>query len=149
MSVPPLLCDAMLGELARWLRLRGYDTLFMPDTPDIDIVRRARYEGRVVLTQDVPLAQHPAIEALVVESDNLKDQLIQIAEILGLPGDDMLPRCAICNSPLEVIMRAQAKPYVPPYVFRTVEVFSQCTGCKRVYWRGTHWEGIEERLEDE
>ncbi|MGF1505030.1 MAG: Mut7-C RNAse domain-containing protein [Anaerolineae bacterium] len=144
MTTPQLLCDSMLGELARWLRLMGFDTIFMPDAPDIDIVRRARYDGRIVLTQDRPLAAHPAVQAIIIESDALDAQLEQVRVTVGLPEGQ--PRCAMCNTTLESLSRSDAKGRVPPYVFRTVTTYSLCPGCHRIYWKGTHWESIEARL---
>jgi predicted nuclease of predicted toxin-antitoxin system len=47
------LADAMLGRLARWLRVVGIDTLQLPtDAPDAALVARARDDERVLLTRD-------------------------------------------------------------------------------------------------
>ena len=35
-----LLCDHMLGSLARWLRFMGYDTAYPPPGPDRELVDR-------------------------------------------------------------------------------------------------------------
>jgi uncharacterized protein with PIN domain len=52
-SVPPrFVADAMLGRLARWLRLLGFDTAWVQDVSDGELVRRAIEEGRVILTRD-------------------------------------------------------------------------------------------------
>ncbi len=31
MDIPRFICDAMLGSLARWLRLLGFDTIVLQD----------------------------------------------------------------------------------------------------------------------
>ena len=46
-------CDAMLGRLARWLRLLGHDTLYA-DVGDAELLRLG--ETRRVLTRDRELA---------------------------------------------------------------------------------------------
>ena len=37
-----LLCDQMLGSLARWLRFMGYDTAYPEPGPDRTLIERAR-----------------------------------------------------------------------------------------------------------
>lgn len=53
---PRLLADGMLGKLAKWLRLLGYDTAYENDAPDHELARRARAEGRILLTRDRELS---------------------------------------------------------------------------------------------
>ena len=57
------LVDSMLGRLAKWLRILGYDTLYFSSLDDNDLVRIARAEGRMVLTRDRMMldldAKHP------------------------------------------------------------------------------------------
>ncbi|WP_297480344.1 Mut7-C RNAse domain-containing protein, partial [Thermococcus sp.] len=50
------IADMMLGRLARWLRLYGYDTLYGIRDDD-EIIRVALREERVILTKDVALAR--------------------------------------------------------------------------------------------
>src|SRR5262245_58046319 len=49
--------DAMLGRLARWLRMAGYDTRYDPRVSDAELVRSAVEEGRTILTRDRALAR--------------------------------------------------------------------------------------------
>ncbi|MDI7277663.1 MAG: Mut7-C RNAse domain-containing protein, partial [Anaerolineae bacterium] len=49
---PSFVADAMLGRLARWLRILGYDTLYDPRWHDDELVRLARAQGRILLTRD-------------------------------------------------------------------------------------------------
>ena len=44
---------------------------------------------------------------------------------------------------LEPLSPEQAAPLVPPYVARTQTDFRRCTRCRRVYWPGTHWQGLQ------
>ena len=46
----------MVGTLAKWLRILGYDTHFAPELDDHQLVRLARAEGRVLLTQHTALS---------------------------------------------------------------------------------------------
>jgi len=134
-----LLADAMLGRLAKWLRLLGYDTAYNPAWDDAAIVRLARAEGRVILTRDRALSQRRGVRALFLTSDRLEEQMAQIMEELKLPPAEAGSRCSICNAPLEPIAKSEVEGRVPPYVFRTQEVFHHCPQCHRIYWPGGHW----------
>lgn len=145
---PPLLVDAMLGRLARWLRLMGYDAVYLADADDLVVVRLARVEGRRVLTRDREMAARRAVDATLIDSQTLDEQIDEVLEKIGPPPDDAPPRCAACNTPLEALSRGAAKGRVPPYVWRTQDDFTHCPNCHRVYWKGTHWRRIRARIDD-
>ncbi|MEJ2081418.1 MAG: Mut7-C RNAse domain-containing protein [Acidobacteriota bacterium] len=64
--------DAMLGTLARWLRILGYDTEYQRDVDDDDLVRRCVAEGRIALTKDRRLVERRALHnALLIRSKRL------------------------------------------------------------------------------
>lgn len=145
-SVPPLLLDAMLGRLARWLRLLGYDAAYLADTDDIEVVRQARAEARLILTRDRGLAARRGVQAMLIDSQAIDEQIRQVQDSIGLPPEPVTPRCPVCNTPLEPLSREAAQGRVPPYVWRAHTVFRACPGCHRVYWNGTHWAAIQGRL---
>ena len=142
-----LLADCMLGRLAKWLRLLGYDTAYENNATDHELARRARAEKRVLLTRDRELARRRGLETLLITSEDLEEQVEEIREALGPPPDPSLTRCSVCNGLLEEVSRADIADEVAPYIRRTHRDFFRCTGCDRVYWRGSHVEGMEEELE--
>jgi uncharacterized protein with PIN domain len=139
--------DAMLGRLAKWLRLMGYDTLYQPSAEDRDLVRTARAEDRLLLTRDHELARRRGVRSLLIESDRLEEQLGQLLEELGLDDESLDPRCALCNTSLQAIGPSEVKSRVPAYVYSRHEEFSWCPHCDKVYWRGTHWERMKDLIE--
>lgn len=141
-----LLADAMLGKLAKWLRLLGYDTLYDPAWDDATIARLARAEGRIVLTRDRELAARLGPQALPVVSDRWQEQLLQVMRELDLSEAAAGTRCSICNGRLQRLDAEEAARFVPPYVLRTQEVFHRCPTCGRIYWPGGHWERIQKLL---
>ena len=52
---PSFLVDAMLGNIARKLRIFGYDTLYLKDTSDSSVLGIASREKRILLTRDKEL----------------------------------------------------------------------------------------------
>jgi uncharacterized protein with PIN domain len=136
----------MLGTLAKWLRILGYDTLFDPDIDDHQLVRLARAEGRLILTRDRELARRRGVRVLLIASEHLDDQIRQVLADLDLEPDRSFSRCPVCNEPLVAIDRETARSRVPAYVARTQRTFRSCPICQRVYWRGTHWQHINEQL---
>ncbi|MDH4207259.1 MAG: Mut7-C RNAse domain-containing protein [Anaerolineae bacterium] len=142
------LVDAMLGRLAKWLRLLGYDTLYEATADDHDLVRLARAEGRLLLTRDRELARRKALNSLFIESDRPEEQLAQLLRDLRLDSQTFAPRCARCNTLLEAMDRKEAKGRVPSYVFSRHEEFTFCPQCQRVYWPGTHWQRMRQRIEE-
>jgi hypothetical protein len=138
--------DVMLGTLAKWLRIAGYDTLFDPSLDDHQLVRLARAEGRTLLTRDRELARRRGVNCLLVVSEKLDEQLGQILGDRRWVPDQSFSRCPVCNAALQTLDPEAARPLVPPYVARTQSRFSQCPSCLRVFWRGTHWERMVEHL---
>ena len=146
---PRFLADVMLGSLAKWLRILGYDTVYDNRIADDHLIGRCRAEQRTALTRDVKLAQRLKSGILFINSEDLSDQ---IAEVLGFLGEEIDPhrilsRCLECNAGLDRLPRQMAQARVPPYVFRNHERFKRCPVCDRTYWAGTHRDKISERLQ--
>lgn len=136
----------MLGTLARWLRILGYDTLYDPALDDHQLARLARAEGRVLLTRDTQLARRRGVDSLLIESEHLDGQIAQVVSSLDLDPARLFSRCPVCNGQLVDLDPEEARERVPAYVARTHHAFKLCPGCRRVYWRGSHWQQMEERL---
>ncbi|RLC63369.1 MAG: hypothetical protein DRI79_08740 [Chloroflexi bacterium] len=142
-----LLADGMLGKLAKWLRLLGYDTAYDNAASDPELARRARAEGRILLTRDHELAARRGLRTLLIQSETLEEQLREVRDALGPPLHPALSRCAVCNAVLEPVSPAEIADRVPPYVLRTQSEFRRCPGCGRVYWPGTHIQMMHDLIE--
>jgi uncharacterized protein with PIN domain len=140
------IADAMLGTLAKWLRILGYDTLYDAGLNDHQLVRLARAEDRVLLTRDGELARRRGVRSLMITDQCLDDQLRQVLGDLGLEPNRSFSRCPVCNELLETLGRKAAQSRVPAYVAETHDTFRSCPACQRVYWRGTHWKQMDEHL---
>lgn len=139
--------DRMLGRLARWLRMLGFDTAYPADVGDRELARLARARGAVLLTRDTELAAARGVRTLLVHSDHLAEQLAQVGLELDLPLE--LPsygRCAECNEPLRPCERENARDRVPEHVYYAHDDFAECPACLRVYWKGSHWRSARRAL---
>ena len=137
----------MVGTLAKWLRILGYDTCFDPELDDNHLVRLARAEDRVLLTRDRALAERPGLKSVLLTSEDLETQIGQVLADLCLEPERSFSRCPVCNGQLTEMTREEARERVPAYVARTQESFMACPTCQRVYWRGTHWQQMDEQLD--
>jgi uncharacterized protein with PIN domain len=138
-----LLADAMLGRLAKWLRILGYDTAYLADTDDFAVMRLARAEGRLVLTRDHALAGRRGVRALLVESEVLEEQLRQVRAVVGPPPGAPFSRCPVCNQPLVEAAPELVAARLPRYVQRAHTRFSLCVACDQLYWPGSHWQRMQ------
>ena len=145
--------DSNVGRLARWLRIAGFDTLFIKGIDDNRLVRIALDENRVLLTRDREILKRRLVtsgrlKVILIEDDEVKAQLRQVLTTLDLAGQlRPFSLCVECNEPLVTREREEVEELVPPYVFQTQTQYMQCPGCLRVYWRGTHWERMSRELE--
>ena len=135
-----LVADVMLGRLAKWLRLLGYDTRYDNDANDVTLLRIAQAEDRVLLTRDWALSRKRGVRAIWIESQELQAQIRQVRSIVGPLPEASFTRCALCNERLELIDKAKAEARVPAYVFQTQDEFRCCPHCQRIYWAATHVE---------
>ena len=139
----------MLGRLARWLRVLGYDTWYDAAVADPDLVRLAEAEERVLLTRDRHLLRElrPA-RALEMRHDEPLLQLRDVVQGLGLaPPAEIFTRCMLCNALLDELAPAEAAPLLPAGVQEAVERVRRCPCCARLYWEGSHVRRMRAALE--
>ena len=142
------IADAMLGRLARWLRLLGFDTLYYPHISDSDLLKFALREERVLLTRDTHFLKMKNLNNLFfVRSEDPLEQVKGVMRTFAVkePGPG---RCARCNGILgKVEGRDSIKDMVPEYVFLHCSTFLRCEACGSVYWEGTHLRRFRKMLD--
>jgi uncharacterized protein with PIN domain len=125
--------DTMLGNLVTWLRLLGFDTVYIKSRDDEEIILRALSEARVLVTRDKELAARSAKKGVVtvlLDPADTTTSLKAVAKMLGvkLGFDESRTRCPVCN---EQLVKTSQNP-----------VRWRCPSCGKQYWKGRHWRNI-------
>ncbi len=145
---PLFIADAMLGRLARWLRLLGFDTLYYRDIRDGDLLKIAIQEGRLILTRDSHFLNLRNFDKLlVIHSNHPMEQVREVITFFKImefrPG-----RCPRCNGILDPVVRKESvRDLVPEHVFFDRDSFQSCRSCGKVFWEGTHLKRFREMLD--
>jgi uncharacterized protein len=137
----------MVGKLARWLRVLGFDVAYSNTFQDDEIIRLAEAEDRIILTRDTGLAaRYIRDRCLLIQDDDYKEQIRQVVQTFDLKDFKVFSRCLECNAPLHDVDKESIFEKVPPYVYLTQNRFAQCRSCGRVYWHGTHADEMQKRI---
>ncbi|MDZ7263473.1 MAG: Mut7-C RNAse domain-containing protein [candidate division KSB1 bacterium] len=132
--------DVMLGRLARWLRLLGYDTIYGRNASDDELFFMAHQQKRILLTRDRVLAQrmNPDYCLLIINHD-VREQIKQVVCYYRLNIEDYLfSRCTLCNHLIRTVPKTMAKGQVPDFIYRITAKFYYCDQCQKFYWPGSH-----------
>jgi uncharacterized protein with PIN domain len=148
-NAPRFVVDVMLGRLAHWLRAMGYDTVYDGRADDDRLLALSIADDRILITRDASLATAAGRRGCLIRIQRTEMQLAEIVERLGLapPDAHWLTRCLECNTTLEPLVKEAVRALVPPRIFATQTDFTGCPSCGRVFWPGSHFDRMRERLE--
>jgi uncharacterized protein with PIN domain len=141
--------DCMLGKLAKWLKILGFDVIYLNRAPDDELLRLARRDQRILLTRDHRLVESSGnIRSLLVTSEDWPSQLAQVLDTLKLrPAIRPYSRCLACNVVLQSLPKRKARNLVAPFIYEHASSFAVCPSCGRVFWPGTHYKDMDSRVD--
>ncbi len=154
MEAPTFIVDQNVGKMSRWLRSMGYDAACFSGENDSQLVRIALKEKRIIVTRDRQLllrrlVRNGLIRVITFDSDEHHCQIRELVKKLKLAVDYRpFTICLECNSSLHHIEKGKVKERVPPFVYATQRRYMECPSCRRIYWRGTHWQAMMQRLQE-
>jgi uncharacterized protein with PIN domain len=145
-----ILCDQMLGSLATWLRILGFDTLYpTSEMSDEQILQIATREQRLIISRDKQLiarGKKRAIPVLELQTTSLDEQLEAVVKTIPIEPSQMLTRCTLCNTSLLSVEKDEVTDRVPPKVQESQNNFWYCPHCKKYYWMGTHYQNMMQKI---
>jgi hypothetical protein len=145
------ICDRMLGKLATWLRISGYDTIYVGDvniTGDEDRFMLENYTDRILLTKDRELyrrAVKAGRRAYYISSDDVAEQMRGLKRI-GVVFQPVMDRCSVCNTPLrkpseQETIEVMKREGISEDLTKRYELW-YCERCRKLYWMGGHWRNM-------
>ena len=156
-ALPPLqrrdldrfLADGHLGKLARNLRLLGFDVAYNPASDDSELLQIMQREERSLLTRDRRLLMHSIVrDGYCPRSDDPLEQTIEVVRRFGLIGRTQpFTRCLQCNALLRGIDKSAVLEQLEPLTRIYYDEFRSCSGCGKIFWRGSHFSKLESFLE--
>lgn len=153
-SKPIFLVDAMLGNIAKKLRLLGYDSEYSSNSEDEDLIIKAKNENRILITKDLPLSERATKQKIFVirlKNDKEIEQIAQIFKNLEVSSVSVTgnnTRCAECNGKLEIIEKKNVMNKVSEGVFEKINNFWECSNCNKIYWEGTHIQRLQKFVDE-
>jgi uncharacterized protein with PIN domain len=140
----------MLGTLAKWLRIYGFDTFYANSSiKDAELIKISKDEKRILISRDkelIQIARRENIKTIGLKTIDIDEQIKGILGDLKFDKSQILSRCIICNSEIEEIFKEEIKEKVPKMVFENNEEFWFCKKCNKIYWKGSHYEKMIEKI---
>ncbi len=146
---PRFVADVHLGRLAAYLRMLGFDTLYRNDAVDEELAQTASEQERILLTRDRGLLKRGAVtRGYYVRQIQPRRQLAEVFERFELARlASPFTRCLACNASLESVTKEAVSDRLPPQVRERHNEFLQCPACRRVYWKGTHYQRMKQLID--
>ena len=142
--------DCMLGKLAKWLKILGFDVSYFKKIEDDELISLAQKEKRVLLTRDNGLVEKAKkTKFLFIHSEDWRHQVEQVLDYFSL-WNEVIPfsRCIECNLELKDLPKKSAKNLVSPFVYEHAKSFALCPRCGRIFWKGTHYRDMEFKIDE-
>jgi uncharacterized protein with PIN domain len=146
---PIFFVDAMLGNIAKKLRLSGFDSQYFADIDDDKLIDSAKKEYRIVVSCDEELIKKTkklGIKSIYVTKKEEIEQFFEIISSINLKRiqiNGTVARCPKCNSLTELVDKNTVKEKIAQLVIKLNDKFWRCKGCNQIYWEGTHIKNLQ------
>jgi len=142
----------MLGTLAKWLRIYGFDTFYATDEmDDNELINISKNEDRILISRDrnlIQISRRENLKTMEIKTTDINEQINSILKEIKIDKSNILSRCILCNSEISEIKKDKIKKKVPKRVFESNEKFWFCSKCNKIYWKGTHYENMIKKIND-
>jgi len=146
---PAFFVDAMLGNMAKKLRLSGFDSQYFADIDDDKLIDSAKKENRIVVSSDEELIKKTkklGLKSIYVTKKEEIEQFFEIISSINLKRiqiNGTVARCPKCNSLTELVDKNTVKEKIAQLVIKLNDKFWRCKSCNQIYWEGTHIKNLQ------
>jgi hypothetical protein len=147
---PRFVLDCHLGRLARYLRMLGFDTLYRNDYDDETLLQISLDQRRILLTRDLGLLKRRQLErGYFVRARKSRQQAAEVVHRLQLESAvQPFTRCMSCNGALEKVDKRDIEQRLPLRTRQFFDEFLRCTDCRRIFWKGSHYERMQRLINE-
>ncbi len=141
--------DVHLGKLARLLRLLGFDSFYRNDLTDDEIIDISLNERRIILTRDRGILKNNKVsQGYFIRDSNPEAQVSEVLRRFDLYSQIRpFQRCLNCNGLIQSIEKEKIQEFLLPHTQQTFQEFFQCVNCQKIYWKGSHYQRMQEKIE--
>lgn len=145
---PRFVLDTHLGRLAAYLRLLGFDTLYRNNYDDATLAGISAKEQRILLTCDRQLLMRKQItHGYYVRERQPRKQLLEVLSRFDLfTAQRPFTRCMHCNGFIEPVNKDTIIELLLPHTRAHYNNFWQCNHCKKIYWKGSHYQRMQQLI---
>jgi len=141
--------DAMLGNIAKKMRLMGFDVKYSSNIDDDELIRVAKNEKRIIISRDGELIRKGlgmGIKSIFLKDQKEIEQLREIVDKLNLKKIEISgdrARCPKCNSETKLALKKDIHKKIPDKILEFNNEFWQCKLCDQIFWEGTHIKNLQ------
>jgi uncharacterized protein with PIN domain len=140
-------CDVMLGKLAKYLRILGFDAVYLKNLQALERYKQED-DPRYFLTR----RRRPVTydRTMYIRAETVRKQLTELKSTIrpAIDPQKILTRCINCNVPLVDAEKGAIEHRVPEFVFHSYSSFKACPSCSHIYWQGTHTVHMNELIDE-
>ncbi|MBW1849755.1 MAG: Mut7-C RNAse domain-containing protein, partial [Deltaproteobacteria bacterium] len=132
------------------LRLLGFDAEYSKEDVDTEIIRKSIQEKRIILTRDRQLLQRKEItHGVCIRSTDPELQVKEVLKKFDLYSQiKEFHRCTMCNNVINPISKSDIQHRLEPKTEMRFNEFYFCSGCERIYWKGSHYKKLKKKIEE-
>lgn len=147
---PSFILDTHLGRLDAYLRMMGYDTLYRNDYADDELAHISHHERRILLTRDLGLLKRSMVTyGYFVRNTNPRKRVYEVIQRFRLMENvEPFKHCMKCNGLLKPVSKADIRDRISEQTARYYDEYHRCDGCQQVYWPGSHYQKMQDFMEE-
>jgi uncharacterized protein with PIN domain len=140
--------DFNVRKMAKYLRMYGFDVRIDAGVPDKEIAEIAAAQNRIIISRDLGLLKRKIVKyGYFPRHDNIEDQVVEvISHFKLLPHIQPFTLCLECNGKIELVEKESILSLITEGVAKDYDAFFQCENCKKIYWKGSHYERMSRNM---